>query len=362
MLYYFLYYIGRLFLDSLVLEYRDPLFGIMVLFALIFFISFFTYSFSLYKERRARRDYRKLLRRFEIGKLKEEDYVHLYKTYNLPFDSIILLASTFVHKGNYNKAISVYLTLLEHVTDRVKKEELLELLGTTYFRGGFMQRSRDIFLRILKFSPRNTKALKHLLIINEKLKEYKDAGEIINCLDEIGVETKRDKLFINTLSIINDPIESYEKKSEKLYKIFEKDILTQRLIAQFFLQFNKELFWKHASEYDFKKLVDIMWYLNFDDIDFDEVAKNKFLTELYNAKGYLKNLNHSEDFTFDILIALNNHDHKIPATVNFEFICDSCKYIHPIFDTRCPNCHKILTFNVKHHLVKDLIEKNQSLQ
>ena len=67
---------------------------------------------------------------------KEEDYVHLYKTYNLPFDSILLLASTFLHKGEYNKAISVYLTLLEHVNDRVKKE-LLELLGTTYFKGGF---------------------------------------------------------------------------------------------------------------------------------------------------------------------------------------------------------------------------------
>merc|ERR1711879_883695 len=168
---------------------RDPLFGIIVFFALVFIISFLTYSFSAYKEKRARRDYRKLLKRFEIGKLKEEDYVHLYKTYNLPFDSIILLASTFVHKGNYNKAISVYLTLLENVTDRVKKEELLELLGTTYFKSGFMQRSRDIFLRILKFSPRNLKALKYLLIINERLKEYQSAKDIIPCLDEIGQDT-----------------------------------------------------------------------------------------------------------------------------------------------------------------------------
>ena len=349
-------------MDSLVLEYRDPLFGIIVFFALIFFISFITYSFSAYKERRARRDYRKLLRRFEIGKLKEEDYVHLYKTYNLPFDSIILLASTFVHKGNYNKAISVYLTLLEHVTDRVKKEELLELLGTTYFRGGFMQRSRDIFLRILKFSPRNTKALKHLLIINEKLKEYKNASDIIDCLDEIGIDTKNDKLFIKTLTIINDPIESYEKKSEKLYEIFKKDSLIQRLVAQFYLQYNKSFFWEHVNEFDLRKIVDIMWYLNFDDIDFDKVSKNIFLNELYNARGYLKTLNHSDDFVFDILMTLNNHEHKIPATIDFEFICSSCKHMHPVFDTRCPHCHNILTFNVKHNLAKDLSERNQSLQ
>jgi len=349
-------------LESLVLEYRDPLFGIIVFFGLIFLISFLTYSFSLYKEKKARKDYRKLLRRFEIGKLKEEDYVHLYKTYNLPFDSIILLASTFVHKGNYNKAISVYLTLLEHVTDRVKKEELLELLGSTYFKSGFMQRAKEIFLKILKFSPRNQKALNYLLIINEKLKDYQSANDTIECLEEIGANVKKEKIYIKTLSIINDPIESFEKKSEKLYKLLQDNPDIQRLVGEFYLQFNKKIFWEHIDQFDFKKMVDLMWYLNFDDIDFDKVAQNKFLNELYNAKGYLNTLKHSSDFVFDILIALNNHDHKIPASIDFEFMCSSCKQIHPIYDTRCPHCHGILTLEVKYNLVKSLNETNQSLQ
>lgn len=350
-------------MDSLALEYRDPLFGIIVFFALIFIITFLTHSYTLYKERRARKDYRKLLKRFEIGKLKEEDYVHLYKTYNLPFDSILLLASTFVHKGNYNKAISVYLTLLENVTDRVKKEELLELLGTTYFKSGFMQRSRDIFLRILKFSPRNLKALKYLLIINERLKEYQSAKDIITCLDEIGQDTTKEKIFVDTLSIINDPIESFEKKGEKLYEIFKIHPEVERLIAQYFINYNKKFFWEHINEFNTKKLIDIMWYMNFEDIDFDKIAHNKFLNELYNARGYLKTLKHSDDFVFDILIALNNHEHKIPATMDFEFICSSCKHIHPIFDKRCPHCHSILSLNVKHNLTKSSFsERNQSLQ
>ena len=80
-------------MDNIVLEYRDPLFGVMILVALVFTISFLAYSYGIYRERIARKDYRKLSRRFELGKLKEEDYVHLYKTYNLPFDSILLLAS-----------------------------------------------------------------------------------------------------------------------------------------------------------------------------------------------------------------------------------------------------------------------------
>ena len=349
-------------MDNIILEYRDPLFGIILLVALIFLISFVTYSFSIYKERLARKDYRKLSLRFELGKLKEEDYVHLYKTYNLPFDSILLLASSFLHKGDYNKAISVYLTLLEHVNDRVKKEELLELLGTTYFRGGFLQRSKEIFLRILKFSPRNKNALNHLLLVYEKLKDFQKAKEITTCLEELDKDMNIDKIYLDSLIILNDSILSYEKRTELLYEIFKENKMIERIFASFLIQFNKPFFWEHVKEFDCSKYTDVVWYLNFDDINFDKVVENQFLVEVYNAKGYLNTLNHSGDFDFDILILLNQHEHKINASLDFEFICLSCKHSHPIFDTRCPHCHSILTLNVKHRLTKSFYTSNQSLQ
>lgn len=350
-------------MDNLVVDYRDPLFSVIIFFSLIFLISFITYSFGVYKERKSRKDYRKLLERFELGKLKEEDYVHLYKTYNLPFDSILLLASTFLHKGNYNKAISVYLTLLEHVTDKVKKEELLELLGTTYFKGGFLQRSKDIFLRILKFSPRNQNALKHLLIVYEKLQEFDKAIEVIESLEELEVNITNERTYIETLKILHDSILSYEKKSEKLYLFFRENIIMERPFVSFLIQFNKEFFWEKVEEFDLTKIIDLLWYLDFNDVDFDKVSDNEFLTQLYNAKGYLKTCNHSSDFVFDILILINKHEHKIPATLDFEFICTSCKHIHPIYESRCPHCHEILTYKIEYKLTKDFIsERNQSLQ
>lgn len=349
-------------MDNIILEYRDPLFGIILLVALIFLISFVTYSFSIYKERLARKDYRKLSLRFELGKLKEEDYVHLYKTYNLPFDSILLLASSFLHKGDYNKAISVYLTLLEHVNDRVKKEELLELLGTTYFKGGFLQRSKEIFLRILKFSPRNKNALNHLLLVYEKLKDFHKAKEITTCLEELDKDMNVDKIYLDSLIILNDSILSYEKRTELLYEIFKENKIIERIFVSFLIQFNKPFFWEHIKEFDCSKYIDVVWYLNFDDIDFDKVLQNEFLVELYNAKGYLNTLKHSNDFDFDILILINQHEHKIKASLDFEFICTTCKHSHPIFDTRCPHCHNILTLNVKHRLTKSFYTSNQSLQ
>lgn len=349
-------------MDNLVLEYRDPLFGIISFFALVFVISFITYSFGMYKERLARREYRKLLKRFQLGKLKEEDYVHLYKTYNLPFDSILLLASTFLHKGDYNKAISVYIALLEHVKDRVKKEELLELLGTTYFKGGFMQRSRDIFLKILKFSPRNKIALKYLLIIYEKLKEFEKAKEVLEALEELNTDIIRDTIYIDTLKVLNDPILTYEKKTSILYATFKINHIIERLFVQFLLQYNKEFFWQHYKEFDTTKFLDLIWYLSFDDINFDAISNDELLTEIYNAKGYIDTIEHSDDFAFDVLILLNKHEHKVNADLDFEFICSSCKHNHPIYDSRCPHCHNILTFKVKHTLTKGFNEKNQSLQ
>ena len=349
-------------MDNIILEYRDPLFGIILLVALIFLISFVTYSFSIYKERLAREDYRKLSLRFELGKLKEEDYVHLYKTYNLPFDSILLLASSFLHKGDYNKAISVYLTLLEHVNDRVKKEELLELLGTTYFKGGFLQRSKEIFLRILKFSPRNKNALNHLLLVYEKLKDFQKAKDITACLEELDKDMSVDKIYLDSLIILNDSILSYEKRTELLYEIFKENKIIERIFVSFLIQFNKPFFWEHISEFNCSKYMDVMWYLNFDDINFDKVLQNNFLVELYNAKGYLDTLKHSSDFDFDILILINTHEHKIKASLDFEFVCTICKHSYPIFGTRCPHCHNILTLDVKHRLTKSFYTSNQSLQ
>ncbi|WP_121627844.1 tetratricopeptide repeat protein [Poseidonibacter antarcticus] len=349
-------------MDNIVLEYRDPLFSIIILVALVFVISFFAYSYGIYRERIARKDYRKLSRRFELGKLKEEDYVHLYKTYNLPFDSILLLASSFLHKGDYNKAINVYLTLLEHVNDRVKKEELLELLGITYFKCGFLQRSKDVFMRILKFSPRNKKALTYLLIIHEKLKDFKKAKEITSCLKELDKNVSKDETYLDALIILNDPLSSYDKRIELLHKIYKKDKSIQRLFVQFLLQFNSTYFWNHLEEFNPKSFIDLMWYLNYDDINFKKVSTNDFLLELYNAKGYLNNLEHSEDFIFDILILLHKHSKKVKATLDFEFVCSSCKQTHPIYENRCPHCHNILTFSVNHTLSKSLDQAVQSLQ
>lgn len=328
-------------------DFRDPLFGIIIIVLAIFVISFLTYSFGLYKERMARKEYRKLLKRFEIGTLKEDDFVHLYTTYNLPFDSIVLLASTFLHKGNYTKAISIYLALLEVVKENIKKEELLELLGSAYFRGGFLQRAKDIYLKILKFSSRNQTALNFLLIIYQKLNEYDKASEILVVLDELGEDVELEKIYINTLKVLHDPLMSFEKKSAVLIQIFEKHTLVQRLVIDFLIKFNKSLLWKNIDKFDILNCVDLLWYLHFNDIDFNVVQQHKILQDLYTAKGYIDTSNDSDIFELELLISTKKSPIKVETNLNFEFICTKCKKTHPIYESRCPHCQNILTFHVE---------------
>ena len=338
--------------DDLIFDYRDPLVGILTIFIFIFITSFVTYTVSIYNERKSRKEYRKLLERFELGTLKEDDYIHLYSTYNLPFDSIILLASSFVHKGQHNKAISVYLALLEHVNEPIKKEELLELLGETYYKSGMLQRSKDIFLKILKFSPRNRIALHKLLLIFQQLNEFSRADEVLVALDELDEDIQKERIYLKVLKIINDPILSFEKKSQELLINLKENSKLERLVAGFLLKFNKELFWDNINHFDINNLIDLLWYLDFDDVNWEIVNKNILLEDLYTSKGYIDNSKSSDNFELNVLIALKNSTTKTDLDLNFEFICDKCKKTHPIYESRCFHCEDTLSFKVKPKLGK----------
>jgi tetratricopeptide (TPR) repeat protein len=338
--------------DDIIFDYRDPLVGIITIFILIFVASFVTYTVSIYNERKSRKEYRKLLERFDLGTLKEDDYIHLYSTYNLPFDSIILLASSFVHKGQHNKAISVYLALLEHVKEPIKKEELLELLGETYFKSGMLQRSKDIFLKILKFSPRNKIALHKLLLIFQHLNEFRRSDEVLDALEELDEDMQKERIYLKVLKIINDPLLSFEKKSVELLENLKENHKLERVVASFLIKFNKELFWDNIEQFQVMNLIDLLWYLDFDDINWEIVNADILLEDIYTSKGYVNKSKASDNFELNVLIALKNSTTPSDLDLNFEFICEKCKKNHPIYESRCPHCEDTLSFIVEPKLGK----------
>lgn len=349
-------------MNGLVLEYRDPLFGIFTIFLFIFIASFLTYAYNIYIERKSRKEYRNFIKKFELGDLREDDYISLYTTYNLPFDSIILLASSFLYKGEYNKAVSVYQALLLHVKEPVKKEELLELLGKTYFKGGFLQRSKDVYFKILKFSPRNKQALFYLLYIHEKLKDYDKAQDILESLTELDENTLDERTYIHTLKIIDTIVLQTEEKTSQLLEIFLKNSVIERLFLTYLLKYNKKFFWENYATFDMSQILDLLWYLELSDIDLEVVKNDLYLRGIYSAKGYLQDTSLSQTFELNVLISTKNSIVDVDLDLNFNFICSKCKKTTPIYDSRCPHCHSILTLRVKPQLTKGYYEKNSSLQ
>jgi lipopolysaccharide biosynthesis regulator YciM len=262
------------------------------------------------------------------------------------------LASSFLHKGQHNKAISVYLALLEHVKEPIKKEELLELLGSAYYKSGMLQRSKDIFLKILKFSPRNKTALHKLLLIFQHLNEYKRSTEVLDALDELDENTKKERVYLFVLGVINDPIMSFDKKSLKLLDSLKNDKILERIVCSYLVKFNKELFWKNIELFDHIKIIDILWYLDFDDVDFEKVTQFDTLKEIYSAKGFINSAKRSDNFELNTLICVKNSTVSSNIDLNFEFICGNCKKSHPIYESRCPHCEDVLRFIVEPKLGK----------
>ena len=351
-------------MDSLFIEYRDPLFGIIVILFLIFFISFLTYTFGQYQDKKERKSYKKLLKRFELQELRSDDLKKLNQAHNMPFDTILILASTYIQKGNYEKAISIYLTMLENTTHQNKKEELLEHLGMAYFKGGFLQRSKEVFLKILEFSPRNHTALYHLLYVYEKLGNYNLALEVVDSIDELEMKfnnISETKVYLQALQIINDSLKTYEVRANELLEILKNNQKANRLIAQFILVYHKNTFWQNIEIFDLSKLIDLLWYIPEQNIDFNAVNSNKILKEIYCAKGYINNSEiSSDDFELAVLIELNKTN-NIKADLSFEYLCSSCKHSFPMSFDRCPHCHSILSSQIQKSLMKVHNENNYSL-
>jgi hypothetical protein len=119
-------------------------------------------------------------------------------------------------------------------------------------------------------------------------------------------------------------------------------------------------------QFDTKDIIDLLWYIQFDDVNFDMVKQNDLLIQIYSAKGYLDTgCKATSIVDLDILSLLNTSDKDLRGRVDlgFDFVCKKCKKTHPMYEARCPHCHSILSFSVKPKLIKRMnIEENLSLQ
>ena len=348
-------------MNTFFIEFRDPLFGIIVFFVLIFIITFLSYWFNRYRVKENHRHLDKFLKQFNAMPSQDELRV-LITSGDLSEKSWLLLASSYSKNGNFDKSVEIYSELLK-VGNKDNYRDTLFLLGTTYFKAGFLERAKQVFLEILQNNPRTPQALNYLLLVYEQMRDYKSALGVLEPLEELNKDVKTTSAYLNALVILNDEKLIAQEKAQKLLEIYKKTHELTYLIFEYIFRVNPALAWQNLDLTQAELLTDILYNIDEKDLNFDIIKNNAYLRELYTAKGYVKEVNKSSIFEFDVLI---NLDKSTNATLSFEYICDNCKRVSPFAFHRCSSCHAIDSSRIEIALAKDyhkdFSEENNSFQ
>ncbi len=342
-------------MNSFFIEYRDPMFGIIILFAMIFVISFANYWWGVFKNKEEKESIEKFIKKFEILN-DEKEYKRLLQDSQIPIESLVLLADAYGKSGDYEKSINIYLVSLKRVKNKDQKKYILSSLGKTYFMAGFLSRSAEVFLESLRLHPRNEESLKYLTVVYERLKEYKKAIDVLDALEELGAKTDKQKSYIQALELYVDKKISNSEKIEKLRKISEKEDFLQRKYFEF-LQQNRLPISDDFLNFDYNNLLDLLWFSDASWLDLS-FYKNPILQQIAMAKGIVpyKKVD-NPIFELDILGTLHK-EANTNADLNFHYMCKECKNVFPIYFYRCPKCLAIASAKIQSSIVKKSSEEN----
>lgn len=341
-------------MDLLSLDYRDPIYGVIILFALIFIISSVSYWWGIFKTKEDETSIKKFVKKFDQYD-SFDDYKQLIQKKDLPVESAILMALTYEKSGEYEKAIEIYLSILKNMVGPKKRKDVLTLLGKTYYKAGFLQKSREILLTSLRLFPKNEEALTYLSVIYETLREYDKALEVLDTLEEFGCEVEQKKLYFRTLNIIYDKTMKADKKIEELKKLGLENKIVQRKLFEFLKSNNLSFDNGLLEAFDFKNIMDLLWVTKVEKFEEGFVKEHKLLAEIFTAKGDLLEAEESEIFELNVLIKLH-HQEDASGDLSFSYICTNCKNTFPLYFYRCPKCQQIDTTEVETNLIKRAYE------
>ncbi len=348
---------GR-FVDALLIDYRDPLFAILLIAGMVFVIAFVSYWWGVYVKSRKSRRLQRFLRQFEVHGVKKS-------LENMPFNPamtqpLVLLARAYEKSGEYNNAIEIGLYLLKHAEDEALTYELMELVGTTYLHAGFLERARTTFLQILKSKPRNEKVLNDLMIVYERLQEYEKAKEVVDALEAMGLDVEHLRHYVELKSVIVDGRLGQEEKVRRILTIWSENRQYDRVVFEYLLRHEPVKAWEMVGDVEIESLVDIFWYLPASYLDYDRIKADEKLRAVYGARGDIEPSEPVGWFHVDLLNRLRKSGYE-EATLQFAYLCRTCKQQFPLAFDRCPRCMALESIEVETELTKENHETDFNL-
>lgn len=317
-------------MDFFFIQYRDPMFGLIVLVALVLVVAVGHYVWRIFAIKNQEKGLEGFIKKFEIA----DEHKDLLRASSLSLENLHFLASVFTKSGEFEKAIQIYLIALEKIKDKNEQEVIFYDLAEVYFRAGFLQRSVEVLLNALNLRPRNEKALKLLKIVYLRLKKYNEVLQTLDALFELGLDVSKERAFIEILQNATN-LKSYTKSSN----IDQNNDFVKRFLLE-----NGDF----SFHSDFKLIIDVL-YKSKEAIFLDDDA----YFELFSA---MKLAPKRQNYTFKnpklkMLEILNNNNFK--ARLKFSYVCMHCKNQMPLFFYHCPICYEFGTCKILYEIGAD---------
>lgn len=349
-------------MDNILPAYNDPLFSILVIVTLILIIAISSYVMGNIKEERKEKSLKHFLNRFSS---KESSF----EIEEMPFEPKLIntlkrLAFAFKNQGEYQKAINLNIYLIDNISNFTDKKEILEQLGETYLKAGFLKRAETIFLQILHKYPRNIEALYYLGVVYEMLHEYDRALETLIPLTLLGEDTNSLEGHLKLNILLNNREINCVDKVKRLEALLDNSFYDKRRIIKALFQLDSDSAWRNIKACKVESIVDILWFLPLSNLNFDIILSDKILSAIFFAKGVFPlqkdNIPKSNIFVIDTIISA-----KIGGSddidITFSYGCNRCRQHFPIPFTRCPQCYSIDDIHIKETVAKKYRKKGYSL-
>lgn len=326
--------------------YRDPLFGIAVLIAMIAFAILADYYRNFYHKRKKEKSINALVKSYEHNEFFE-GIAEFLKAYKDPIPTLLFLAKSYTRSGDNQQAIKIYLTLIRQIGESSLKIEILEGLAEAYFQSGLLQKSKEIFLEILANHPRDIKALFKLIAIHESLGEYQHALEALDCVEENltsstphqeNAKIALTRSYLKTQILLQDHHKSQNEKNTELLGILQTQEPLRKMILGYFKTYHLQSFWESLPSVDWEDYIDLLWDFSFDKIDQKTISQSPAL-EVFQAKGYYPSSG-CKNFQLECLRLFHTHSSQ-RATIAFSYSCKHCFTEFPFDSFRCPNCNEL---------------------
>lgn len=107
-------------MDFLFVEYRDPMFGLLVLVALVLVVAMLHYAWRTLSSKSQKKGLEGFIKKFDIA----DEHKDLLRTSSLSLENLHFLAGIFTKSGEFEKAIQIYLIALEKIKDKGEQEAI----------------------------------------------------------------------------------------------------------------------------------------------------------------------------------------------------------------------------------------------